>query len=294
MAAEAHYELLFWGGGHVLQLACSTAMVTVWLLLLTPLLGRSPVSRPAATALFVLMFTPWAFSPLFALEGAWTVSYRTGFTHLMQWSIFPVVGIFLILCAAALGRAWREGRIASPALADPRLSGFLVSAALTVLGFGLGALIRGSNTMVPAHYHASIGGVTAAFMSATYVLLRSLGFSIDTPRMRRAAGLQPALYGVGQMVFAAGFALAGAYGMTRKAYGAEQATRGFAESVGLGVMGLGGFVAVAGGLLFLGIVAVAWRRGAESHVESAVKHAGDSWRDRWAREIRIESIRSRS
>ena len=119
-----------------------------------------------------------------------------------------------------------------------------MSALLTLLGFALGAGIRGSNTMIPAHYHASIGGITAAFMTVTYLMLRAFGFSIPTRRLRRAAAWQPVTYGVGQMVFASGFALAGIYGMSRKAYGAEQAGRGLGESIGLGVMGIGGLIAV--------------------------------------------------
>jgi len=137
-----------------------------------------------------------------------------------------------------------------------------------LLGFGLGAGIRGSNTMVPAHYHASIGGITAAFMTVTYLMLRAFGFSIPTPRLRRAAAWQPVLYGVGQMVFASGFALAGIYGMSRKAYGAEQASRGLGESIGLGVMGVGGLIAVAGGLLFLGVVATIWRQGSAKPIRT--------------------------
>jgi heme/copper-type cytochrome/quinol oxidase subunit 1 len=143
-----------------------------------------------------------------------------------------------------------------------------VSALLTLLGFALGAGIRGSNTMIPAHYHASIGGITAAFMTVTYLMLRAFGFSISTRRLRRAAAWQPITYGVGQMIFASGFALAGIYGMSRKTYGAEQAGRGLGESIGLGVMGIGGLIAVVGGLLFLGIVASIWRHGSERRIRT--------------------------
>jgi hypothetical protein len=294
VAADVRYEILVWGGGHVLQLACTVAMLSVWLILLHSALGRSPVSRRAANFLFAAMVVPWLISPLLVSQGTWSSSYREGFTQLMQWSIFPTVGIFLILCATAVVRAAREGRITAAALADPRLSGFLVSAALTVLGFGLGAAIRGSNTMVPAHYHASIGGVTVAFMTVTYLMLGAFGFAIPTPRLRRAAAWQPTVYGVGQMVFAAGFGLAGAHGMARKAYGAEQASRGFAETIGLAVMGTGGFVAVIGGLLFLGVVITVWRRGIDERSNSKATLGEGSWRYRWPREIRITSIRSRS
>jgi heme/copper-type cytochrome/quinol oxidase subunit 1 len=84
-----------------------------------------------------------------------------------------------------------------------------------------------------------------------------VGLGADAPS--RAARWQPAVFGAGQFVFALGFALAGAHGSERKVYGAEQAGRGLAESIGLGVMGLGGLVAAAGGLVFLGLVVRRWR-----------------------------------
>ncbi len=294
LPAETFYELLVWGGGHVLQLTCSIAMVTTWLILLHSALGRTPISARAAAILFFAMMLPWAFSPLLAMQGSASTGYREGFSDLMRWSIFPVVSIALVLCTRALIQARREGRIDASSLRDPRISGFLVSAALTVLGFALGAAIRGSNTMVPAHYHASIGGVTAAFMTLSYLVLEALGLSTDSPRVKRAVSWQPAVYGVGQMVFAAGFAIAGAYGMSRKAYGAEQATRSLAETIGLSVMGIGGLIAVLGGILFLIVVAVIWRRGTDSDTQSADQSSEGAWRNRWVRETRTANIRFKS
>ena len=265
---DVYYELLFWGGGHVLQLCCSIAMISVWLILLHSSLGRSPISERAAAILFGAMVVPWLASPVLAVLGTWSPGYRDGFTFLMRWAIFPVLGLFMLACFRLLLVELRAGRIGLRSLSDPRISGFLVSALLTLLGFALGAGIRGSNTMIPAHYHASIGGITAAFMTVTYVMLRAFGFSISTRRLRRATAWQPAIYGVGQMVFASGFALAGIYGMSRKAYGAEQAGRGLGESIGLGVMGVGGLIAVVGGLLFLGVVATIWRQGSERPIRT--------------------------
>ena len=77
-------------------------------------------------------------------------------------------------------------------LRDPRIIGVAVSVALTLLGFLLGAAIRGSNTIVPAHYHAAVGGVTVSFMSAALVLLGAVSASAPRAR-RRAAGVQPLL-----------------------------------------------------------------------------------------------------
>ncbi|MCP5068185.1 MAG: hypothetical protein GY946_16610, partial [bacterium] len=184
LAPEVYYELLVWGGGHVLQLTCSVAMVTVWIILLHSALGRSPVSRNGAAFLFFAMMTPWLISPLLAMSGTSSSAYRSGFTDLMRWSIFPVVSIFLCFCLWEFVRQRREGNLGLSSLADPRIAGFLVSAALTVLGFGLGAAISGSNTMVPAHYHASIGGVTAAFMTVSYLMLGAFGLTPVAPKLR--------------------------------------------------------------------------------------------------------------
>jgi heme/copper-type cytochrome/quinol oxidase subunit 1 len=71
---------------------------------------------------------------------------------------------------------------------------------------------------------------------------------------RRLAAWQPLVFGAGQAVFAVGFAIAGAHGMARKAFGAEQHARTAWQTVGLGVMGVGGLVAAAGGLLFLYLI----------------------------------------
>jgi len=277
---DVRWELLVWGGGHVLQLVCVLAMLSVWLLLLTPVLGESPVSERGATWLFVAMLLPWTLGLLFVLQGAESSAYRVGFTGLMQWGIFPPVLVFLVLCARSLVAASREGRIGSRAFTDLRVSAFLVSAALTLVGFALGASIRGSNTMVPAHYHASVGAVTVAFMAAAYPLLACFGLALPTARMRRAAAWQPLLYGTGMLVFAGGFALAGAYGMGRKVYGAEQAARGLAETTGLGLMGLGGLISIVGGVLFLFVIANAWWRGVESD-EPMTLQLGTHLRWRW-------------
>lgn len=248
LPAEVYYELLFWGGGHVLQVANVAAMLAAWLILLGSVLGQDILSRRAARWLFAALLAPHLVSPFLALAGSTTSAYRIGATRLMQFGIFPVVLIVLGVCVARLAakRAW--------SFRDIRLSGLAMSVALTLCGFVLGACIRGSNTMIPAHYHAAIGAVTAAFMTLTYLLLEPLGFAAPEGRLRRALPWQVACFGGGQVIFAIGFGFAGLHGLGRKAYGAEQHVRTLAEHVGLGVMGLGGLLAVAGGLLYLFIV----------------------------------------
>lgn len=249
----AKWEHLAWGGGHVLQFAGVAAMLACWQALLQRA-GAEPMSPRVARVLAIILTLPLLFAPVLALrfDGG-----KRAFTRLMEAGIAPVVLVALCLGIAAL---WRrpEGSDRAPAAA------FGASAGLTLLGFGLGFAIDGSSTMVPAHYHAAIGGVTASFMAAAPLLLPALGFGPLRARARRIARWQPLAFAVGQGVFAAGFALAGAHGMERKVYGAEQA-RSAVETAGMAVMSLGGLVAVAAGLAFLVIVgtALAARQGVE-------------------------------
>lgn len=290
LTSETLFELANWGGGHVLQLATTSAMCAVWITLLAGVLGRAPVSRRASSALFGALLLPWLAAPILAARGIQDVAARELFTRLMQLAIFPAVLALLALCLRTLWRARRAGELDAAKLRDPRLVGFAVSAGLTVLGWTIGAFIRGSNTMIPAHYHASIGAVTAAFMTVAYPTLERLGHALPTPRQARIARWQPMVYGLGQMVFASGFALAGAHGMGRKLYGAEQHARSLAETAGLFVMGVGGVVAIVGGLAFLFLFVSAWRtRQATDPSHAAPITKARVGRLAWLR----ESIRSR-
>ena len=57
----------------------------------------------------------------------------------------------------------------------------------------------------------------------------------------------------------AGLVWSGGYGVQRKVAGSEQVLRSGAEVAGMGLMGLGGLIAIAGGLLFVVIVLRAMR-----------------------------------
>src|SRR5690606_37372656 len=102
-------------------------------------------------------------------------------------------------------------------------------------------------------------GVTVAYMAVLVALLPRLGAAIPWPRL---AAWQPLVYGVGQMGFAFGLAIAGTLGQAaRKTYGAEQQVEASAEWGGLLIAGVGGAVALAGGILFIAIMVAAARQG---------------------------------
>ncbi len=255
-----YYELVAWGGGHVLQVANVATMLGLWLFLLERATGRAVLSPVASRWLVVALVLPHASLPLLALAGTSAPLYTETATGLMRWTIFPVVLVVLGFgvrhIAASLPRAGGSRPL------NHRLVGLTGSAVLTILGFVLGAMIRGSSTLVPGHYHAAIGAVTLALMTALYDLADTASpAGLPAPVLSRARW-QLALFGAGQAVFALGFALAGAYGLGRKQYAAEQHVRSLGEYLGLGVMGLGGLVAVAGGVLFLVLIGrgiAAWR-----------------------------------
>lgn len=253
------FELAHWGPGHVLQVANVAAMLAVWCWLLARATGRPLLKPSSARGLFFLLLAPHLVMPLLSWQGVQHRTYVEGATLLMRWGIFPVVLGFLILGLRHL----RRHRGETGPTARVARAGFAASAGLTALGFVLGALIRGSTTLVPAHYHASLGGVTAAFMAAAYLILdaraREAGREPPGARFWRAARRQLAGFGAGQAVFALGFGLAGLHGLGRKAYAGEQHVRTPGELAGLAVMGLGGLAAAAAGIWFLSLAARAWR-----------------------------------
>lgn len=252
-------EFLAWGPGHVLQAANAAAMLAVWLWLIQRATGAPLFSARGARGVFALLVVPQLAMPLLTMRGTLDTLYHTGATQLMRWTIFPAV---LLVVVHSARRLWRLRSTAGDRRRDPvapvARAGFAASAGLAVLGMVLGACIRSSTTLVPAHYHASLGAVTMAFMTAAFLVCdaarRPAGAGGLAPAVWRHARWQLLAYGAGQAVFVAGFAIGGVYGLGRKTYAAEQHVRSAGEIAGLVVMGVGGLVAVAGGLWFLFLV----------------------------------------
>ena len=240
------YERLFWGGGHVLQFAHVLGMCSAWLLLLWR------IAPAAAQGLGPAWLLAWLATP--SLAGPWLGSRGDSagwFTLMMQFGIFPPVLLLLLLIGTRLLRAG----VAPGALRTPEFVGTATAACMTLIGFVLGALISGQTTLIPAHYHVSIGAVTATYMAVIMAMLPNFGLPLSA-RMRRLATWQPLVFGVGQVVMALGF---GAAALERKVYGAEQELQTPAEVAAMSVMGLGGAIALAGGLIFVVVIAAGWQ-----------------------------------
>jgi cytochrome c oxidase subunit I len=244
---KAYFEVLFWGGGHVLQFVWTLLMFVAWLWLAEAIGARNPLSPRIALLLFGIALASVFATPLIylAYDVVSVQHYR-----MQTWLMRVGGGLAIVPFAAAVAFAVFTQSNSSKANA-PLRSALVWSLALFAAGGLIGLAIHGSNVKIPAHYHGSIVGVTLALMGLVYHLLPRLGHARPESRLAR---LQPALYGAGQLMHVMGLVWSGGYGVQRKVAGAEQVLRGAEQVAAMGLMGLGGLLAIAGGMLFVVVV----------------------------------------
>ncbi len=247
LMGQSFFELLFWGGGHVLQFTYTLLMLVCWLMLSRES-GLQLVVTPRVVLVILFVGLACVFvSPLIYLAYPLnTPQHVLLFTWLMRWGGSLAT---LPLALAVLAALLRYGG-ATQAEWQARSS---LQCSLFLFGIGgcIGFLISGNDVTIPAHYHGSIVGVTLAMMGVCYVLLPSLGRPLHDPKL---AIWQPIIYSGGQLLHVAGLVWSGGYGVQRKVAGAEQELDSLERILGMGLMGLGGLVSSIGGLLFLVIV----------------------------------------
>jgi len=257
LGGQHYYEVVFWGGGHALQFQHTLLLGVSWLWLTHSLGGQSALSSGLWQVFFGLAALPLLLVPLFYfLYLPHSVEHMKAMAKLMEQghlTMLPmIVGIAVLLP--------RLARVSSPAK-----SALFASFGLFATGGVLAFMIRGANVVIPAHYHGSIVGVTLAFMGLAYVLLPQFGFGAVQGKMAR---WQPYVYGGGQLLHILGLAWSGGYGVQRKVAGAEQVLSTLPQKLGMGLMGLGGLIAIVGGVMFVVVCLKAMaRRGSDSFSE---------------------------
>ncbi len=243
MEGRIYFEFLFWGGGHVIQFSYTLLMMIVWVVLATASGCRFELTPRLTLVFLIFLALPVITVPfLYLAHDITTAGHRIAFTELMKYGGLSCLPLGLAV-AASLWRAEKpqgERRYLRAAL--------ISSLGLFAVGGIMGFMIAGLDIVIPAHYHGATVGVTIAFMGLTYYLLPRLGFG-DLPE--RMATWQPYLYGGGQLIHIIGLAWSGGYGVQRKTAGAAQGLEGLGQTMGMGLMGLGGLISVIGGLLFL-------------------------------------------
>jgi hypothetical protein len=245
--ARVYYELVFWGGGHVLQFAYTLLMLVGWIWLASAFGGPFPLSPRVTTMLFAVALLAVFLTPITYLAyDVTSVEHHRMQTLLMRFGgglVIPPIGL------AILWSLWSARPL--PAAKLPLRSSLVASIVLFAAGGVIGFMITGSNVRIPAHYHGCIVGITLAMMGVVYHLLPRFGFA--EPKSR-AAAWQPLIYGTGQLMHIVGLVWSGGYGVQRKVAGSEQVLRTTQETLGMGLMGLGGLIAIVGGIMFLLVV----------------------------------------
>ena len=252
LAGKAYYEIVFWGGGHALQFTWTLLMLVAWLWLASACGARLRFSPRLALAMFGLALVAVFVTPVaYLAHDIASVEHRNLLTWAMRAGGGPAIvpiGLAVVLALRGAAPVDTTGR--------PLRAALLASVLLFAAGGLIGVFIQGSNVRIPAHYHGCIVGVTLALMGLVYHLLPRLGYG--TPASRIAAW-QPWVYGIGQLMHIVGLVWSGGYGIQRKVAGAEQVLRSTSEVAGMGLMGLGGAVAIVGGVLFIVVVVAALR-----------------------------------
>lgn len=239
--AKVFYEMVMWGGGHFIQHANAIFLMAVWIYLLS-ISGLEPrFTRSDVFPFFAVMGVPLFVGSFLHMWPIHSNDFREGFTALMQWGIAPPMLGFLLWAGWRIRRAKSLHHEAREPLA--RLA-FRWSAFLLILGVVFGVGIRGSDMRIPAHYHATIGAVTMAYMFMSYRLLN------QRPLEEKLFARCLWTYGVGQSLFASGMFVLGSFGIARKTYGSELQLEGISQHLGFGLMAVGGLGALTGGFLF--------------------------------------------
>lgn len=233
------YEMLFWGGGHVLQFTFTVLTLLAWLWLANATGIKNPLPKKIICALIgvnALFVLP---SPLFYLTADELEGSVNLFTQQMRWlggisALF--IGGALVLSSFKINQNPSSGAIKA-----------LLLFSIIMFGYGgvLGYNISGVNVTIPAHYHGSIVSMTLAFMGLVYLLLPQFGFA--TPQGKLLT-IQPYIYGMGQWLHITGLAWMGGYGALRKDPGSSVYVENLAPKL---MFFSGGALAILGGLLFV-------------------------------------------
>jgi hypothetical protein len=242
---ESLAEYLMWGPGHVLQFANTTLLLSVGYLLCRITLGETPLPPRVFKAMLLLLVAGAAMGPLFYLtHPGGDPTQRMLFTDLYRYALpLPTT----VIGGSLIALLWRRRRDVWDGA--PELRG--LAAALVLFAFGglIGFFESSVDTRTPAHYHAELIAVTLVFMTAYFALFLPL---LDRRTARRR--LRTAMYltlGGGQLMHSLGLFVAGALGVARKTAGAAQGLDSSDKVFAMAFMGLGGLIAVIGGILFI-------------------------------------------
>jgi cytochrome c oxidase subunit I len=235
---HSFYETSFWASGHILQLVYTQMLLLCWIWLLESAGIKLAIKNKTLIFLWFINLL-LGILPIIVTSSVEpdTYLFTQSFTEHMRFAPAPVLAIFGISMIVALWHGRAKFRTAE-------YSTVLVSGILFGLGGLLAYLIKGQNTVIPAHYHGSTVGVTLAMMGLAYSLTEKFSWTKPSQKWMK---IQIWIFGIGQILHITGLAVSGGYGAMRKTAGVVDE----GQSLWLGIMGAGGGLAVIGGLIFV-------------------------------------------
>lgn len=230
MDLHFYYEMFFWSAGHILQFCFVEIMMIVQILLLENIVSRSLSYHNIYRILLIInciLAVPGLFPHLFySIDSPEFLEFFS--LHMKYCGSIAPSFMFIVLLSEYYN-----------VKSSTSNNCFIISSILFFLGGVIGLLISGANVTIPAHYHGSIVGITVALMGYIYLML---GIN------NKYSFYQPYIYGGGQIIHIVALAWSGGYGVMRKLPGAELSIK---SKISMGLMGIGGGLAILGGLMFV-------------------------------------------
>jgi cytochrome c oxidase subunit 1 len=274
------YRMVWWGLGHSSQQINVAAHVSIWYLLAALTVGGVVVNEKISRMAFVLyvLFISMASAHHLLVDPgmgpAWKV-WNTSYAMYLAVLASMVHG-FTVPAGIEMGqrlRGYTRGIfewLKKAPWGDPGFSGMALS--VVIFGFigGITGVTIGTeqiniivhNTLrVPGHFHSTVvGGTALAFMAVTYYVLPLIF------RKRVAfwglAKIQPYIFGLGIVVLSMSMIFQGIFGVPRRHWDVSFSNAPFqveyhpAVQLFQATMGLGGLLAIAGGLAYIVIAVV--------------------------------------
>lgn len=274
------YRMVWWGLGHSSQQINVAAHVSVWYLLAGLTVGGVVVNEKISRMAFVLyvLFISMASAHHLLVDPgmgpAWKV-WNTSYAMYLAVLASMVHG-FTVPAGIEMGqrlRGYTRGMfewLKKAPWGDPGFSGMALS--VVIFGFigGITGVTIGTeqiniivhNTLrVPGHFHSTVvGGTALAFMAVTYYVLPLIF------RKRVAlwglAKVQPYIFGIGIVILSMSMIFQGIFGVPRRHWDVSFSNAPFqveyhpAVQLFQATMGIGGLLAILGGLAYIVIAVV--------------------------------------
>jgi hypothetical protein len=249
VGVEGAAEYVMWGSGHILQFANTALMLSGLYFIVRVALGETPLAPSWFGAAMLMLVAGAGAGPLLYLTYiGGDPSQRMTFTYL-YWFALPLPAALVMFSVVRL-LIKRRRDVWDGA---PEIKGVVAALILFAFGGVIGFFEGSVDTRTPAHYHAMLIAVTLVFMALYFGLFLPLA-GRRTPRRTLRTAMY-VLLGLGQLLHSGGLYVAGAQGVVRKAAGVDQDLDNVTKIAAMATEGVGGLIAVMGGIIFIVLAA---------------------------------------